>query len=106
MARRATVSPAGTRPPRSPSRRWKAHYHRSAAPFWYLGAAAIADSRVTLRRHYPRDVIAGGILGIGVALLETAAPRGLVLSPFIRRDHRGSGGDTRLMTSDDPFLTV
>lgn len=40
---------------------------RTEAGLWYVGAAAIADSRVTLRRHYPRDVVAGALLGLLVA---------------------------------------
>ena len=34
------------------------------APFWYAGAALVADSRVTLKRHYVHDVIAGALLGL------------------------------------------
>jgi membrane-associated phospholipid phosphatase len=37
------------------------------AALWYLGAGLIADSRVTLRRHYPHDVLVGGLLGLLVA---------------------------------------
>lgn len=37
---------------------------KTEAALWYLGAATIADSRVTLKRHYPHDVVAGAILGL------------------------------------------
>lgn len=33
---------------------------------WFVGATLIADSRVTLRRHYVHDVLAGAALGITV----------------------------------------
>jgi membrane-associated phospholipid phosphatase len=39
----------------------------SEAALWYLGAGLIADSRVTLKRHYPHDVIVGGLIGLLVA---------------------------------------
>jgi len=61
----------------------QARYHRDQAPFWYVGAAAISESRVRLRRHYRYDTIAGAILGIGTAQLELKQRRGLVLSPVI-----------------------
>ena len=69
----------------------ESHYHRREAVFWYAGAFLIADSRVTLRRHYPHDVIVGGILGIATAQLELKSRRGLVLSPLITPDTRGRG---------------
>jgi membrane-associated phospholipid phosphatase len=37
------------------------------ASLWYLGAGLIADSRVVLKRHYPHDVVVGGLLGLLVA---------------------------------------
>ena len=40
---------------------------KTEACLWYLGAALIADSRVTLKRHYPHDVLVGGLLGLLVA---------------------------------------
>ncbi|WP_395088749.1 phosphatase PAP2 family protein [Armatimonas sp.] len=40
---------------------------KTEAALWYLGAAAIADSRVTLKRHYPHDVVAGAVLGLIIA---------------------------------------
>ncbi|MBB6052424.1 phosphatase PAP2 family protein [Armatimonas rosea] len=44
----------------------RAHSGTEAA-LWYLGAGLIADSRVTLKRHYPHDVVVGGLLGLLVA---------------------------------------
>lgn len=43
-----------------------AHSDTEAA-LWYLGAGLIADSRVTLKRHYPHDVVVGGLIGLLVA---------------------------------------
>ena len=40
------------------------------APYWYAGAALIADSRVQLKRHYVHDVVAGAILGLVVPRLH------------------------------------
>lgn len=40
------------------------------APFWYAGAALIGDSRVTLKRHYVHDVVAGAALGLLVPRLN------------------------------------
>jgi membrane-associated phospholipid phosphatase len=79
----------------------ESHYHRRFAPLWYLGAGLIADSRVTLHRHYPRDVIAGGLLGVGTAIWEWKAPHGLLLAPLIRHD--GAQGTTHLMTLSAQF---
>ncbi len=62
------------------------------ALFWYLGATLIAASRVRLHRHYPHDVLAGAALGYGMTRLELAAPRGLLLSPFLRSRHDGGDG--------------
>jgi len=81
----------------------ESHYHRSEAPLWYLGAAVIGDSRVVLHRHYMHDVIAGGIIGIGTALLETSLRNGLILAPIIRHDGGAHGGSTRLMTLSARF---
>ncbi len=69
----------------------QSRYHPKEALLWYAGAFFIADSRVTLRRHYSHDVIAGAALGIGTAYGEVSTPRGLVLSPFISPNPRGKG---------------
>ena len=67
-----------------------ADYKPHQAPYWYSAAALIAWSRVRLKRHRTEDVIAGALLGFGVAKLEQSLPRGLLLSPFIDAD--GGGG--------------
>lgn len=71
----------------------QSHYHPKQAPFWYAGAALISASRVTLRRHYVHDVLAGAALGYGIARFELKRPRGILLTPFIpdRRDRKGGG---------------
>ena len=70
--------------------------HPKQAPLWYLGAALISYSRVRLHRHTVGDVAAGAALGAGMARLELAQPRGLLLSPFITPDGKGMGiGMTR-----------
>src|SRR5689334_5701844 len=67
----------------------ESEYHPKQAVWWYLGATAIAASRVTLHRHYVHDVVAGAALGYGTARWEVSRPRGLLLSPFIARDGGG-----------------
>lgn len=62
------------------------HWHPGQTPFWYLGATAIAVSRVRLHRHFWHDVIAGAIIGYGTTRLELARRHGLLLAPFIRAD--------------------
>lgn len=66
-----------------------ANFRPSEAAFWYLGALLIADSRLTLRRHRPRDVVAGALIGTSTAEWELRQPRGLVLTPFIRPQRGG-----------------
>lgn len=61
-------------------------FHPDQAIFWYLGATAIAASRVGLHRHYVGDVVAGAALGYGVARWELWEPHGLVLQPLIGPD--------------------
>ena len=62
------------------------HWHRGQAPLWYLGATAIAVSRVRLHRHFWHDVIAGAIIGYGMTRWELSRRHGLLLAPFIRAD--------------------
>jgi membrane-associated phospholipid phosphatase len=64
-------------------------FHPREAPLWYAGAALIADSRVSLRRHDVTDVLAGAALGWGTSRAELGSRRGLILSPFISVDRRG-----------------
>lgn len=61
----------------------ESQWHPKEAPYWYLGAALISYSRVSLDRHYTRDVVAGATLGYAAARLELAQRRGLILRPFI-----------------------
>ncbi len=67
----------------------QSNFHRDESVLWYLGAFLIADSRLTLRRHRPRDVFAGAALGTGTAAWELEQPRGLILAPFIRPERKG-----------------
>jgi membrane-associated phospholipid phosphatase len=71
----------------------QSNYRPKEAPLWFLGAFLIADSRVTLNRHRPRDVVAGAFLGVGVAAWERSEPRGILIAPFVRprwdKDDRG-----------------
>ena len=61
----------------------ESHFHPGQAPFWYAGATLISASRVGLHEHYIHDVIAGGLIGFGVARWELSRPRGLLLYPVI-----------------------
>ncbi len=73
----------------------QAQFHPRQALLWYGGATAIAASRVTLHRHYTRDVVAGAALGFLSARLELKQQRGFILRPFIQsRDAGGAGGLT------------
>jgi membrane-associated phospholipid phosphatase len=65
--------------------------HPGQAGYWYAAAALIADSRVALRRHFTRDVVAGAALGYAVSRWELSRPHGLILSPFINPDRGGFG---------------
>lgn len=60
-----------------------ARFHPREAPYWYLGAALIGESRVEERKHYVHDVLAGAALGYGTTMLELALPHGLILQPLI-----------------------
>ncbi|RYX84902.1 phosphatase PAP2 family protein [bacterium] len=68
----------------------QAHFHPDQAIFWYLGATAISASRVKLRRHRVRDVLAGAAIGIATTEIEYRQKRGLLLFPFIH-----GGGNSR-----------
>ena len=69
-----------------------ARHHPKEAVLWYLGAFLIADSRVTLKRHYSHDVVTGALLGIGTAAWERSRPRGLLIAPFVRPGWDSGGG--------------
>lgn len=68
----------------------QASFHPNQAIFWGAGATAIAASRVKLRRHYTKDVVAGAAIGFLTARFELKQPRGLLLAPFIRGARRQS----------------
>ena len=61
----------------------EANFHPNEAVYWFVGAAAISNSRLTLERHRLADVLAGAALGYAVARLELGAPRGWVVSPWV-----------------------
>ena len=65
-------------------------FHPKEAPLWYAFAFFIADSRVTLNRHRPKDVIAGAILGVATTTWEISQPRGLILAPFVHPTNNGN----------------
>jgi len=65
--------------------------HPKQAPYWYGAAAAIAWSRVRLKRHHTRDVLAGAAIGYGMAKLEQQLPRGLLIAPFYDPDTQCGG---------------
>ena len=77
----------------------ESHYHPKQAIGWYLGAAAIAYSRVNLNRHYYHDVIAGAAVGYFTAQFELKRPRGLILAPFIHGRDEGGGNGVSLSKS-------
>ena len=64
----------------------QAERHPDEAWLWYSGASLIAASRVPLKRHRVRDVLAGALLGYGIAQWELSEPNGLVLQPLIQDD--------------------
>lgn len=62
-------------------------FHPREAPLWYLGAAAISDSRLAQGRHRIADVLAGAALGFATAKFELSSRRGLLISPFYDSGH-------------------
>lgn len=69
----------------------QSHYHPRQALLWYGGATLIAYSRVKLKRHRYRDVVAGAAVGYLTSRWELSRPRGLILSPFIKSHSEGGG---------------
>lgn len=65
--------------------------HPKQAVYWYTGAALISYTRIRLNRHHPQDVVAGALLGYGIAKWEIASPRGLILAPIIEPKGHGAG---------------
>jgi PAP2 superfamily protein len=66
-------------------------YYPSQAPYWYVGATAIGWSRVELRRHRTRDVVAGAALGYWVGKVEAHSRKGLLLGPIFSATGTGLG---------------
>jgi membrane-associated phospholipid phosphatase len=66
-------------------------FHPKEAPLWYAGATLIGWSRVDLREHHTYDVVAGALLGYGIARLELSQKHGLILSPWIGHETRSAG---------------
>jgi membrane-associated phospholipid phosphatase len=62
-----------------------------AAPGFYVLAAAIAFSRVYVGVHWPLDILAGAVLGVGIGLL--------LLTALTRRWRRPAGGDSARSTA-------
>ena len=58
---------------------------------WYSGASIIAWARVRENRHRTEDVVAGAVLGYGIAKLEQELPRGILISPFFNPEGHGGG---------------
>ncbi len=77
----------------------ESHYHPKQAIFWYAGAAGIAYSRVTLRRHFTQDILAGAAIGILTARFEIQQPRGFILAPFIKSRNEGGGSGISISKS-------
>ena len=59
---------------------FEAQYHPKEAPFWYLGAVLIGQSRVDLHRHHQLDVLAGDALGYFVSTSEIRS-KGFIIQP-------------------------
>jgi len=55
------------------------------SPVWYGGALLIGASRLLLRRHRTRDVLAGAGLGYVLARLELSRRRGFLLPTLSKR---------------------
>ena len=61
----------------------QAQFHPGQAVWWYLGASAIAVSRIRLYRHHVTDILAGAAVGFLATRLELSQPRGILLNPWI-----------------------
>ena len=73
----------------------QSHYHPKQSFYWYTGAALISASRVKLRRHYVRDVLAGALIGYSISRWQLSRSRGLILSPFIRSNEENISNEMR-----------
>jgi membrane-associated phospholipid phosphatase len=64
-------------------------FHPHQAALWYAGATFIAASRLSLRRHYVQDVLAGAVIGTLTARWELSRDRGLLITPWLKRGSEG-----------------
>ncbi len=66
-------------------------FHPRQAAWWYTGATLIGASRLSLRRHYVQDVLAGAVIGTLTARWELSRDRGLLITPWLKRGSSGIG---------------
>ncbi len=64
-------------------------FHPHQAAWWFTGATMIAASRLSLRRHYVQDVLAGAVIGSLTARWELSRDRGLLITPWLKRGSTG-----------------
>lgn len=64
-------------------------FHPREAPLWIAGAALIGSSRISLRRHHLKDVLAGALIGWLGTRAELSSSRGYLAAPFTKRDESG-----------------
>jgi len=62
-------------------------FARKQSPVWYGGVLLVGASRLLLRRHRLRDVIAGAGIGYGIARLELRKRKGFLLPVLSKRLH-------------------
>jgi len=55
------------------------HFYKKQKWYWFTFAALVALSRSYVGVHYPSDILAGGIIGIGVGFFTTALWDGIML---------------------------
>ncbi len=47
------------------------HFYRKQAKYWYAFAALVAFTRTYVGVHYPSDILAGGLIGLGIGFSVT-----------------------------------
>lgn len=55
------------------------HFYNKQKWLWFSLATVIAFSRTYVGVHYPSDIAAGGIIGVGIGFLTTATWEGMLL---------------------------